>query len=117
MPAAIDACVADHLQHRVDLMEAREDQRFLAIILVEMNETPDNVEQYVAGEDRLPFLLIGPQVGDTEFAVDVRISGSANVAATAGTAAGKGRGLDREEEVPAPTRLQDTAMSESGTEW
>ena len=59
-PAAIGAGMVDHFQHGVDLVEAREDQRFFAVRLVEVDEPTDYVEHDVSGEDCATFRLIGP---------------------------------------------------------
>ncbi len=84
VPATVDAGMGQHLQNRVDLMETRKDQRFFAVRAVEVEKPPDNIQKDVAGENRPPFGLIGPEIGDAKLPVDIRVARAAVMPAIEG---------------------------------
>src|SRR5665647_2446880 len=68
------SCVFYYLEHRVDLVEARENQCLLTFLFFQVDEAPDDVEEDITRENRPALGLIRVQVGDTKLPSDVGVA-------------------------------------------
>src|SRR4051794_32722638 len=75
--ATVGASMGKNFQNRVNLMEPRKDQGFAAVGTVEVEKSPDDVEKDITREDCLTLGLVGPEVGDAKFLLNIRIACSA----------------------------------------